>query len=159
MISVLITLWGVFLLFVIMAMLYSINKKNCQSHIFENWEVVDIPYICIDVQGHQLNMIVDSGAAVSLITESALEMLNFIKSDRQVSLETVSNESMPTGTFTIPFTINGREIQEDFVAHPTDDFANFNKIYGITIHGLLGNSVFDKTKCKIDYKTHSVTFY
>ena len=157
--SVLLTLWGIFLLFVILLMIYHVNKKSCQTHMFEDWNQVDIPYITIDVQGHPFNMIVDSGGAVSMITANALKMLDYDESKRQINIEGITAEVIPNSTVTIPFTINGREIKEDFVVHHTDDFANFNKLYGITIHGLLGNELFDKTHCKIDYKTHTVTFY
>lgn len=155
---IIIILWLVFLTVLVFSAAYTVNTK-CRSYMFQDTGIVDIPYITIDIQGVPMNMIVDSGGAVSIITASALEGIAYEKCQRQVSLNAITGESIPSAMVTIPISIGNHEVIGDFIVHDTDDFANFGSMYGITIHGLLGNEFFEKTGCRIDYRKHSVTLY
>lgn len=149
-------LWCVFLIVVGVVLFYYSRHKGSR-YSFQNYNTVDIPYISLDIQGVLLNMIVDSGGAVSIITENALHQLSYEESKRQVNLNAITGENVPSKMVTIPVNISGKEVKEDFVVHPVSDFGGFEVMYGITIHGLLGNEFFEKTGCKIDYKKHTVT--
>lgn len=155
---IIMVLWMVFLVTIVFSALYAVNTKG-QSYMFQDTGIVDIPYITVNIQGIPMNMIVDSGGAVSIITVSALENISYEECQRQVSLNAITDESIPSAMVTVPISIGDREIREDFVVHDTGDFAGFGSMYGITIHGLLGNEFFEKTGCRIDYRKHSVTFY
>ena len=124
---------------------------------FQDFDKADIPYIAMEVQGIMLNFIVDTGCGVSLISKSVLDSISYEDSVRQVQLEALTPDSLHSGMVTIPITINGEQLEEDFVLYDKDDIANFQAHYGIIIHGILGNAFLDKTGCKIDYKKHTVT--
>ena len=155
--NIIIFLWLVFIGCLVYSLAKHLKTRNSQVHFFQTMKS-DIPYITIDIQGNILNMIVDSGAGVSLITEEALTFLSFEESDREVTLQGIVNESTPPKMVTIPISVKGREVKEDFIRIQADDLAGFGKKYGVIIHGLLGNEFFEKTGCIIDYKNHSVSF-
>ena len=155
--NIIILLWLVFVVSLICCLVNYLKTRNNQIYSFQALKS-DIPYITIDIQGNSLNMIVDSGAGVSLITEEALSFLKYEETEREVTLQGIVNESTPPKMVTIPISVKGQEVKEDFIRIHADDFAGFGKKYGVIIHGLLGNEFFEKTGCIIDYKNHSVSF-
>lgn len=157
--NIIISLWAFFILAFLGVIIFRIVTKNYQNYLFQNYNEVGIPYITLNVQGQLLNLIVDSGAAVSIITRKALDSLSYKSCLRKIELSATTSESIPADMVTIPININGREIQEDFVVHTVKDLANFEAQHGIVAHGILGNEFFVKTGCKIDYGKHSVILY
>ena len=65
-------------------------------------------------------------------------------------------DTLNGGMVTIPLTIKGKVITEDFVVYDKQDIANFQVLYGIVLHGILGNEFLEKTGCHVDYKNHVV---
>lgn len=124
---------------------------------FEGFKRVDIPYIIVEVKGKKLNMIVDTGCGVSIITKDTLNEVPHQECNRAVSLEALTSDSLDSGMVTIPVTVGNKEIMEDFAVCEHSDIGNFKAHCGITMHGILGNEFMEKTKCKIDYNKHTVT--
>ena len=154
--NVLIFLWIALLLTIVVYVLR--RKYNNLVFPFQDWEKTDIPYITIDVQGHQLNMITDSAAAVSIIRKDALEMLTTEQSSRRISLSAITNDSVSSQVVTIPIVIKGKEFKTDFLVYEGNDIADFGNKYGVVIHGLLGVEFFRKTKGMVDFNKQSIVF-
>lgn len=135
--------------------------KRCMyktaMYSFQSWEKSDLPFITIDVQGHFLNMITDSAAAVSIIRKDALKNLQYEVSSRSVNLAALTEESVHSEVVAIPITINGKVIKTDFVVYDSDDIACFKK-HGIIMDGLLGVEFFKATKGMIDFQNQTVKF-
>ena len=157
-IYVLTFLWCLFVIVLLIVLSRSVLGGD-KIYTFNDFGKADIPYITINVQGIDLNMIVDTGCGVSIITSDILGCLSFEESSRRINLEALTPDSLPSNTVTIPITVNNRVVHEDFVVYDKADIANFQANYGIVIHGILGNEFFDKVKCLIDYHKHTVTFY
>lgn len=155
--QIIIYIWVLFIV-----LLLSMAARNVFSHrqkySFMNFDRVDIPYITINIQGISLNMIVDTGCGISIISAEVLKSLSHTASPRAISLEALTSDSLSSRTVTIPMKIGNKTLQEDFVVYDAKDIANFQANYGIPIHGLLGSEFFDKVKCHIDYYKHTVTF-
>ena len=153
---ILLFLWIALVVFSVVVVLryYMLYRTAYQ---FQDWEKSDLPYITVDVQGKKLNMIADSAGAVSLIRREVLETLSVKPSTRKVNLCSITNEGVDSEVVVIPISINGKEMDTDFVVYDGDDIGDFKR-HGITIHGLLGVEFFKKTKGKVDFKTQSVVF-
>ena len=154
-INILIFLWIVFICTVIALIVRKMVNRS-YSYAFQNYDKTDIIYITVDVQGFMLNLLVDTGCGVSIISQDILSQIQYKESPRRVQLEALTADSLHSGMVTIPITIKGKQIEEDFVTYDKQDIANFQAHYGITIHGILGNEFLEKTGCKIDYKNHKV---
>lgn len=152
--DILIILWFLFIVLAIGVIVWKLSHR-VQLYNFTN--KVDVPYITIDIQGHPFNMVVDTGCGVSIITANALSSIKYTDSTRKINLQAVTDETLPSDMVSVPITINGKELVEDFVVHYAEDFGGFQVSSGITIHGLLGNEFFEKTHCKIDYNKHTVS--
>ena len=155
MINFLILLWALFLVAVLI-ILFKTPKKI--EFDFQNFGVADIPYITMDIQGHLLNMIVDTGCGISFINLPALEKYNleYTKTERKASVSALTPDSVEAGAVTIDFFVDTNKVSEDFFIVNHEDMGNFMRLYGIEMHGLLGSSFFDKYNCKVDYKNNKL---
>lgn len=148
---------GLVLLLIILSFIAKHYVNSTANYSFQSWEKSDLPFINIDVQGHSLNMITDSAAAVSIIRKDSLKDLNYEPSSRSINLAALTEESVNSEVVAIPININGKEIKTDFVVYDSDDIACFKK-HGIIMDGLLGVEFFKATKGLIDFKNQTVKF-
>jgi len=154
--NILLFLWVVFIL---AFGTYIIKRyfNGASSYVFQEYEKSDLPYITIDVQGKQLNMITDSAASVSVIKRSSLENLSYEPSTRKVNMAALTSDGLDSEVVTIAFTINGKEIKSDFVVYDSPDIAGFSR-HGINMDGILGVEFFKKTKGRVDFEKQCVIF-
>lgn len=124
--------------------------------LFNNFPRTDVPYVTINVQGLSLNMIVDTGCGISIISKDALNNLKYEESPRKIHLNSLTPDSLASEVVTIPLNVGSKSIKEDFAVYSQKDIACFGANYGVIMHGLLGNEFFAKTKCKIDFKKNSL---
>ena len=157
MICDIIILIGIVLLLLLSSYIARKYMSSTAKYSFQSWEKSDLPFITLDVQGHNLNMITDSAAAVSIIRKDVLKNLNYEESSRSVNLAALTDESVNSEVVAIPISINGKEIKTDFVVYDSDDIACFKK-HGIIMDGLLGVEFFKATKGMIDFQNQTVKF-
>ena len=149
--------FGIALVFVALFFIVKRYMNSTAKYSFQSWEKSDLPFITIDVQGHKLNMITDSAAAVSIIRKDVLNNLTYDRSSRSVNLAALTDESVNSEVVAIPININGKEVKTDFVVYDSDDIACFKK-HGIIMDGLLGVEFFKATKGMIDFQNQTVKF-
>jgi hypothetical protein len=144
---------------VLLILSYGAKKhiNGTAKYSFQSWEKSDLPFISIDVQGHKLNMITDSAAAVSIIRRDSLKDLAYEPSSRNVELSALTADGIRSEVVVIPITINDKEVRTDFIVYDSDDIACFKK-HGIIMDGLLGVEFFKATKGLIDFKNQTVKF-
>ena len=152
-VKIALTLW--FLLIVVYCVV-AVKRFLDRGYIypFEENDLIGIPYVTIDIQGKPYNMLIDSGAALSIIRKDILNTLEYEESERKVSMQTLTPSDVPNSVVTLPITIGKTVVKDDFIVYETDDLANFQKLYGVVLHGILGNEFYIRTKCNIDYKEH-----
>ena len=149
--------FGIALVFIALFFIVKRYMNSTAKYSFQSWEKSDLPFINIDVQGHSLNMITDSAAAVSIIRKDVLKNLTYDRSSRSVNLAALTDESVNSEVVAIPITINGKEVKTDFVVYDSDDIACFKR-HGIIMDGLLGVEFFKATKGMIDFQNQTVKF-
>lgn len=149
--------FGIALVFIALSFIAKRYMNSTAKYSFQSWEKSDLPFINIDVQGHSLNMITDSAAAVSIIRKDVLKNLTYDRSSRSVNLAALTDESVNSEVVAIPININGKEVKTDFVVYDSDDIACFKK-HGIIMDGLLGVEFFKATKGMIDFQNQTVKF-
>lgn len=136
---------------------YVVDKRSTHELVFpfQEPERSENPFITINIQGIPLNMIIDSGAACSIILIEAANKLNYDASARKIELTALTTESIQTSVINIPFTIGGRLIKEDFMVYEEFSIGNFSRM-GIPIHGILSHAFLNKVKGKIDYQRRAL---
>ena len=126
---------------------------------FQSYGKIDLPYVVIDIQGIPLNMIVDTGGGVSVLSSEIVAQLEYEKSNRRISMSALTDDSIQSNTVIIPFKVNGKEIKEHFIPYAEGEIGNFSTLYGIQMHGILGNEFLNDTGCTIDYKKHAIILH
>ena len=154
--NILIAIFITLVLFLVYKFLVA-RAQNAVMYPFQSWEKADLPFITIDVQGHKLNMITDSAAAISIIRRDSLKNLSYESNSRKVDLVALTDDGVSSEVVSIPITINGKEIKTDFVVYDSSDIACFRR-HGIIIDGLLGVEFFKATKGLIDFKNQTIKF-
>lgn len=149
--------FGIVFALIIAAFIARKHVNTAAKYSFQSWEKSDLPFITIDVQGHKLNMITDSAAAVSIIRKDVLKNLSYEPNSRSINLAALTDESVNSEVVAIPININGKEIKTDFVVYDSDDIACFRR-HGIIMDGLLGVEFFKATKGMIDFQNQTVKF-
>ena len=149
--------FGILFALIIAAFIARKHVNTSAKYSFQSWEKSDLPFITIDVQGHKLNMITDSAAAVSIIRKDVLKNLSYEPNSRSINLAALTDESVNSEVVAIPIDVNGKEIKTDFVVYDSDDIACFRK-HGIIVDGLLGVEFFKATKGMIDFQNQTVKF-
>lgn len=152
--SILLILWAVLLVGLLIAFYKYARSKPNTLFLFKDFNKTDIPYINIDIQGQSLNMLVDTCCGISILKRGLIDKLEYEKSPRKISLQALTSDSLTSSTVSVPISIGNKKIVEDFALYDGEDIANFEVLYGITLHGILGAEFFEKTHCKIDYKKH-----
>ena len=150
-------LFGILLLLVVVNFVVKQHVDNTAKYSFQSWEKSDLPFITLDIQGHPLNMITDSAAAVSIIRKDVLKNLSYEPNSRSINLAALTDESVNSEVVAIPIDVNGKEIKTDFVVYDSDDIACFRR-HGIVMDGLLGVEFFKATKGMIDFQNQTVKF-
>lgn len=152
---IIILLWALLSLAVL-----AVSKKysNGVSHKFQNFGEVDIPYVTMNIQGNPMNMIVDTGCGVSMLNLPSLKGCELMckLTNKAISLSALTSDKVEARAMNVEFNVGKKKISEDFFMQEHEDFGNFNRMYGINIHGLLGSSFFSKNNCNIDFKTHTL---
>lgn len=150
-VNILIALWFIFILLLIVV---TIKRSNGGLiYQFQEIERTEIPYITINIQGISLNMIIDTGAAMSILVANVAQKLNFDVSNRTAELSALTTDSIKSTIISVPMTVNGIHIREDFALYEECDIGNFQR-RGIQIHGILSNTFLEKVKGHIDYNKH-----
>ena len=157
MVSILIFLWIAFILLFLSYVARRFVHKSI-LYPFNNWDTIDTPYITLNIQEHDFNMIVDSGASVSIIRRDFIKNLNYELSPRVIKMIALTDDGVNSDTITVPINVNGNEIKNDFVIYDGSDIANFEVKHGITIHGILGVEFFRKTGGIVDFTNKTVKF-
>ena len=156
--TILSLLWFLLIIAVIVTVGTNSRKKN--SLDFQNFGIVDVPYVTMDIQGKQFNMIVDTACGASILhTKSLMESeIEFNMTGESLNFSSLTDENVRTKAVVVEFELNGMLTSEIFYLYDSDtNFGDFSERYGITIHGLLGSDFLDSHRCKVDYATHKLT--
>lgn len=155
----LVFIWAVFLLSIVSLMLWRACSRNPQ-YIFQQYGPVDIPYVTINIQGNELNLIVDSGCGTSILNKPAIDKfgIDYKNLNKGYSITALTEEKMDINCILVEYELHGKTVTDEFSVYNTPDFGNFMRMYGIEIHGLLGTNFFDAHSCTLDFKEHCLRF-
>ena len=156
--AILSIIWLLLIICVIVAV--GVNSRKKGSYDFQNFGIVDVPYVTVDIQGKEFNMIVDTACGASIMhTKSLMDSeIEFQLTGGNLNFSSLTNESVNTKAVVVEFELNGMLTSEIFYLYDSDtNFGDFSERYGITIHGLIGSDFLEAHKCKVDYATHKLT--
>lgn len=159
----------VFLGIPLMYMLIHLNKVIQKNYIFDvklfkrkgdilefsnNYKTHKLPFISLNFNGQKYNFLLDTGADVNVINESAFNVIS------NGTIQLIPNGLIITaGTdvmsqkANVPFKYINKKFEETFAIMNLD--ANFNflhKKHGVLLHGILGSNFFEAHRWSIDFE-------
>ena len=153
-------IFTVLLVLAIAAIAYIVEKARHRKNIDpagkisfrENMDLVDLPIITFLVGDKKLNFLLDTGADQCIIDSSVIDNIQHEKLEGEGSLYGVGGAISEVSYVNMALKYKGVEYSDRFQSmdlSPT--FGMLKEEHGVNLHGVLGNSFFQKYKYVIDF--------
>lgn len=132
------------------------RRNKTAVSFFETLNLVGLPIITVNNNGHRLNFLLDTGSNTSYINEGSMGLLDYRKTDDTGKIIGM-NGSVSAGEF-VEMDISYRDntFSETFLtANLNELFAKIKANKGIELHGLIGVSFFDRYRYILDFKEYA----
>lgn len=137
-----------------------INRKYKKNSISfkESLELVDLPVATFTNNGHEINLLLDTGSNVSQINSGVLHLLDHKMIDKSNTIMGIEGNKIETPYCEMAIKYKDKEFNNEFVIHDLSRaFESIKEETGVQIHGILGSQFFQKYDYIFDFK--SLTAY
>ena len=130
-----------------------VNKK--QVSFKEALDLTGLPIVTFKQEENKINLLLDTGSSKSVILPSILNVFKHEKLNEEGVVYGMEGNIIETVFVSIDFILNNTNYSEKFqVVDMSSAFNSLKQDTGVTIHGILGNSFFEKYGYVIDYKDY-----
>ena len=131
--------------------MYRIQKSKISFR--ESVDLVGLPIVTLYIGNNKYNFLLDTGASESMINSSILKDIYYQPIEGETTNASGINNIITTIPFCyISFFYKKNQFTEKFAIMDLDKgFALMKKEYGVTLHGMLGSSFFEKYRYVLDY--------
>lgn len=127
------------------------NRK--QVSFKEALDLTGLPIVTFKQGENKINLLLDTGSSKSVILPSVLNVFKHEKLNEGGTVYGMEGNIIETVFVSIDFILNNNSYSEKFqVVDMSSAFNSLKQDTGVTIHGILGNSFFEKYGYVIDYK-------
>lgn len=137
------------------------NKQQLESAPMQGLEN-GMPIVTVEVNGRQLNMLLDSGALNNMLDEKCFEELNAIES---LDKTQQTNELFGAGGgFETSFTthvnikLGNKQFDTPFIVFKANVFDRVRENFGVELHGILGHEFLVNNQPILDFSKSMVLF-
>lgn len=125
------------------------NKVSFKEAI----DLTGLPIVTFKQGAFKFNLLIDTGSTKSVMNTVNLDILEHTKLNEEGTIYGMDGIVSKVDYINIPFTLNGRNYEEVFQSvDMTTAFNSIKQETGVTIHGILGNTFFEKYGYVIDFK-------
>lgn len=133
---------------------FSLANKN-QVSFKEALDLTGVPVVTFRQGKNKFNLLLDTGASKSIIIPQMLDILKYKESKEKGTVFGMEGNIVNTTYVDINLILRKVEYSESFqVVDMSNAFNALKQDTGVTIHGILGNSFFEKYGYVIDYKDY-----
>lgn len=129
--------------------------KNKKSRISfkESLDLTDLPIITLRQGDKRINLLLDTGSTKSVILPSILDTLEYEVTGEVGTIYGMEGNMIETKYINMDLMYNYITYNEKFqVVDMSNAFNSIKQSTGVNIHGILGNSFFEKYGYVIDFK-------
>lgn len=134
--------------------LYKGHKIKTSNKISfkESIDLTTLPIVTFKHLEKKINFLLDTGASNSVINESVLTHIDHKPTGLVEDFFGVDGNKSSGEYVTIEIEYNGKTFSDNFKSVNLDKcFGEIKREYGVNLHGILGNSFFQKYKYIIDF--------
>lgn len=118
----------------------------------ESMDLVELPIITFINGDKKFNFLFDTGASLSSVNQECLSTFEHKETEQYGSVYGVDGNRQSLIYVDANLNYRGRIYEERFqVVDLSQAFGNIKQDYGVTLHGILGNSFFQKYKYVLDF--------
>jgi hypothetical protein len=119
----------------------------------ESMNLIELPIITFENNGKKLNFLLDTGASYSSINEADLEGVAYVKTgDVGCGMGIEGNMQEDREYIRMMIDYNNKIYEEKFqILDLSQAFGLLKKEYGVTLHGILGNTFFTKYEYVLNF--------
>lgn len=134
----------------------NLNKRKISSigkiSFKESMDLVDLPIITFYNEDNKFNFLLDTGSSTSVINQSTLSTFNHEETGKVGELFGMEGNKQSLTYVKAILRYKDAEYPEEFqVADLSQAFGHIKQEYGVTLHGIIGNSFFQKYKYVLDF--------
>lgn len=123
----------------------------------ETLDLTSLPIITFRNNGQKLNFVVDTGANRSVINDTVVSRCEYTRLNTCNSLQGLDGIERQVENVSMELIYHDKRFQEVLQVSNMDPiFDEFRTEKGVQIHGILGNSFFEKYNYVIDFKDYVV---
>lgn len=129
------------------------DKKKNRISFKESLDLTDLPVITLKQGNKKVNFLLDTGSTKSVILPSVVETLEHEDTDEVGTIYGMEGNAIETKYVNIDLMYNYITYNEKFqIVDMSAAFDNIKQSTGVNIHGILGNSFFEKYGYVIDFQ-------
>lgn len=130
----------------------SLANKGQVSFI-EALDLTGLPVVTFKQGDNKINLLIDTGSSKSVILPSVLNTFKHEKLNEGGTIFGMEGNTIETVFVSMDFALNKTNYSEKFqVVDMSNAFNTLKQDTGVTIHGILGNTFFEKYGFVIDFK-------
>lgn len=129
------------------------GKRINKISFKESLDLTDLPVITLRQGEKKVNLLLDTGSTESIIIPSMLNNLEHEDIDKKGTIFGMEGNKIDTRYIKMDLMYNYITYSENFqVVDMSNAFNSIKQSTGVTIHGILGNSFFEKYSYVIDFQ-------
>lgn len=136
--------------------IYYLYERNlhrpCSMSFKESLDLTELPVVTFYHGKIKLNFLLDTGSTHSHINETIVKKLNYTPCNHTIGVSGMEGTERELLACTVDLQYKKTNFTENFVINPLDEvFTRIKQNSGVQLHGILGNSFFQKYKYVIDF--------
>ena len=129
------------------------GKRINKISFKEALDLADLPVITLRQGNNKINLLLDTGSTESIIIPSVIEHLEYEDTGKSGTIFGMEGREFDTRYVNMYLMYNYITYNENFqVVDMSNAFNSVKQSTGVTIHGILGNSFFEKYGYVIDFQ-------
>ena len=129
------------------------GKKINKISFKEALDLAELPVITLKQGDKKVNLLLDTGSTKSIILPSILENIEYEETGEVGTIFGMEGNAIDTKYVKLDLMYNYITYNENFqVVDMSEAFGSIKKSTGVTIHGILGNSFFERYGYVIDFQ-------
>jgi hypothetical protein len=129
------------------------DKNKNKISFKESLDLANLPVITFRQGEKKVNLLLDTGSTESIIIPSILDNLEYEDTDKKGTIFGMEGNRIDTRYVKMDLMYNYITYSENFqVVDMSNAFNSIKQSTGVTIHGILGNSFFEKYGYVIDFQ-------
>ena len=134
-------------------LLNKLFKKREIMSFRQSFELTDLPLLTFYQGENKLNFLLDTGSNSCIIDSNVLSKLNYKTSENQSTLYGLEGKKDVHPMCNIVLTYKKKSYQcECIINDMKEPFTQFKQECGVTLHGILGSTFFNKYKYVLDFE-------